>query len=181
MPILKLAAESSLLLVVDVQTEFLEVIHGAEQVIQRTRFLAECAAQLGVPVVATEQNPDRLGKLDPQIAEFCQDVRPKMAFSAVEPFGESYFTSAVVVVGVEAHICVAQTVRDLRAAGVRVVVAADAVSARSTEMTQNGLARARDFGAEISHTESVVYEWMSTAAHPKFRDVLSVVKRFPAS
>ena len=85
------------------------------------------------------------------------------------------------MVGVEAHICIAQTVRDLRAAGVPVVVAADAVSARSTEMTSNGLSRARDFGAEISHSESIVYEWMATAAHPKFRDVLSVVKRFPAN
>jgi nicotinamidase-related amidase len=85
------------------------------------------------------------------------------------------------VVGVEAHICIAQTVRDLRLAGVPVVVAADAISARSVEMTNNGLARARDFGAEISHSESIVYEWMSTAAHPKFRDVLAVVKRFPSS
>jgi nicotinamidase-related amidase len=178
---LKLAPESSLLLVVDVQNEFLKVIHEGDRVIQRTRFLAECAAQLGVPVVATEQNPDRLGKLDPQILSFCQDVRAKMAFSAVEPFGDNYFGSAVVVVGVEAHICIAQTVRDLRSAGVPVVVAADAVSARTVEMTNNGLARARDFGAEISHSESVVYEWMSTAAHPKFRDVLSVVKRFPSS
>jgi nicotinamidase-related amidase len=82
----------------------------------------------------------------------------------------------VVLVGVETHICVNQTAHDLLDLGHTVIVCADAVSARTEDRHTLGLGRLRDAGAIVAHSESVVYEWMRSADHEKFREVLKIVK-----
>jgi len=178
-PILNLSPDRSFLLLVDFQRPFLNAIAGGEQVLQRAKFLAHCANALGVPVFATEHCPSKLGIFDPELGSLCQLVTPKSTFSAHR--SQPILAGQVVVAGVETHICVSQTVRDLRTAGHDVVVVEDAVSARTVEMHRSGLARVGNYGAEVAHSEAVVYEWLGTADHPKFREVLGHLKAHQAS
>lgn len=182
-----LNAEDSILLVVDLQPSFLGVIDRGEAVVDRCLFLAKAARTLGVPIFATEQNPSRMGATLPQLADLLtRPALPKMAFSC---FGAAGLDEAiretgretVILCGIETHICVTQTTGDLLSRELWPVLAADAISARSLQMHESGMARMIDHGASAAHSESIVYEWMRTAEHPAFRDVLQIVKAHPAS
>lgn len=176
----------SVVVAIDLQPAFLQAIHEKERVLARAKFLLECAALLGVPTLATEQNPERMGGTDPGVQPLLgADAFPKHVFSCVgcEEFDAALAALGrhqVVLVGIETHICVNQTAHHLLAAGYDVMVAADAMSARTPSMHVIGLERMRAAGAVVAHSESVVYEWMGSAAHPAFRDVLRVVKAAPA-
>lgn len=172
--------DRSVLLVVDVQPNFLAAIHEADRVVDRTHFLIKVATLLGVPVFATEQYPDRMGHTHEALMP---DLNPahiagKMVFSAF-PLLESWRTpekDQVVLCGIETPICVNQTAHEAREKGLSVFVAEDAVGGRSELMHRNGLERMQAVGCEIAHSDSIVYEWMKTADHARFRDVLKIVK-----
>lgn len=177
-----LKPEECVLVVIDVQPKFMTAIADSDRVDARSRFLVEVAHALGVPILGTEQNRARMGELDPRIAERLS-VPPidKMSFGCT---GAPAFVAAleatgrrqVVVVGIETHICVSLTALSLVESGYSVVVCPDAVSSRTVERHKLGMERLRDGGVVPAHTEAVCYEWMDTAEHPKFRDVLSIVK-----
>ncbi|MCW5943801.1 MAG: isochorismatase family protein [Fimbriimonadaceae bacterium] len=185
-PILADAARS-VLVVVDVQPSFLNGIVEAERVLARTAFLVEMASLLEIPVLATEQYPSRMGGTHATLLPLLETARAprlgKMTFSCAgcQAFDESLAAmrrDQVVLCGIETHICVTQTALMLLGSGHEVLVAGDAVSAR-TEMAHDlGAARMRQAGAAIAHSESVAYEWMVAADHPRFREALSVVKRY---
>lgn len=183
MPIVSLDPERSALLVVDLQPSFLRAIHEPERVLARSGFLAQIARLLGVPVLASEQYPERMGGTDPAIAPFASDPPPfaKMAFGCAEcseMMGALRATgrTQAVIVGIETHICVSQTAHGLLKAGYEVVVCPDAVSSRTLDRHKLGMERIRDAGAVPAHTEAVAYEWMGTAEHPRFREALALVK-----
>lgn len=179
--------DQSLLAIIDMQPSFLAGCVRSEATLNRTSFLTECAQLLDVPIVATEQYPARMGGTDPELAsKLAGPGLAKMAFSAcgcdefiqkVEESGK--FT--VILCGIETHICITQTALHLLERGLEVFVVGDAVTSRSEEANQIAFDRLRDAGAWVCHSESVVYEWMESADHPKFRDVLQLVKRYSAS
>lgn len=177
--------EDAFVVVVDMQPTFLKAIHRHFDVLRRNEFFVQAATVLGVPVFATEQNPTRTGGTAQEVASFLPDSRifGKMAFSCwVEPpLKESVGIlgrKQAVLIGIETHICVAQTAHHLMAEGYEVLLAEDCVSARTPEMHALGIERMRALGVDITHSESVVYEWMGTAQHEDFREVLAVVKAF---
>src|SRR3954451_22148209 len=116
-----LTAEGAALLLIDLQERLMPVIADQEAVVTRAVRLAEAATLLDVPVLATEQHPKGLGPTVPPLAGYPQRVMTKTAFSAAgDPgFAELLLVGAGqgVVAGVEAHVCVLQTVLDLLAAG----------------------------------------------------------------
>jgi nicotinamidase-related amidase len=174
----------SVLVVTDVQTRFMEVIDQGERVRDRSLFLARIASLLQVPILGTQQNPERLG---PIVSEFepllHEPPISKMSFSCT---GEARFREALartgrtqaVLVGVETHICVCLTANQLLEDGFEVVVCPDAVSSRSLERHKLGMERIRDAGAVPAHTESVAYDWLGSADHPQFREALAIVKQY---
>ena len=178
---IKLVPEDSLLLVVDVQERFLSPIFESERVEARCKFMAEIAHLFGVPVIATEQYPERMGGIVESLLPYVGNPRRKMEFSAYQ---EEEFMNLIratgrkqiVVVGIETHICVSQTCHDLHAAGYEVVVCPDAVSARTQDRHKLGMERIRDAGIVPCHTEAVAYEWCKSADNPQFRHMLSIVK-----
>jgi nicotinamidase-related amidase len=181
MPRVSLDVERSALVVVDVQPKFMKAVHEAERVVERTRFLVRIAKLLGVPVVGTVQNPERMGGLDDAVLEHIpgSQVLSKMSFSCcgAEGFGASLGgRDQIVLVGVETHICVCLTANDLLDQGLSVVVCPDAVSSRTMERHKLGMERIRDAGAIPSHSETVAYEWMGMACHPRFKEALQIVK-----
>lgn len=170
-----------MVLVIDLQPNFLEGIWEADRVLQRSAFLIKVANVLGVPVLASEQYATRMGGTSATISEHLQ-VRPfdKMTFSCA---GCSDWSEAlsllqrdqVVLVGIETHICVTLSALDLLASH-QVAVCPDAVSARTADRHKLGMERMRDCGVMPVHTEALAYDWMQTAEHERFREVLSLVK-----
>lgn len=180
----RLSAEDSLLLVIDLQPAFLNGIWQSERVLHRSEFIVRCATVLGVPVIATEQVPQRMGGTEERLAPYIGNPFPKAEFSAAG--NQDALTAMrlsgrqnIIVVGIETHICVSQTCLDLLEDDTTVVYACpDAVSARSEDRHKLGMERIRDNGVEPIHTEALVYEWMKTATHPNFKEVLELVKAF---
>lgn len=183
MSAIKLDPTRSVLLVVDLQPAFLKGVHEAERVVGRSAFLARVAEVMGVPVLATEQNPDRMGGTHLELLPHVGQPFPKMTFSclACEDLASALeFTSRrqAIVVGIETHICVGQTAQDLLALGYEVAVCPDAVSAGTLDAHKLGMERMRDAGVVPIHTEAVAYEWLGTAEHYAFRQVLELVKQY---
>lgn len=174
----------SVLVVVDLQPTFMTGIVERERVLARSKFLISCATLLGVPILATTQNATRMGGVDPSLVEALAPAEPlidKMAFSCA---GSEHFLqrleltdrTQVLICGIESHICVCQTAVDLLGLEYEVFLAADAISARSQDAHDIAMRRVSDGGGWITHSESCVYEWMRSADHPNFRDVLGFVK-----
>jgi nicotinamidase-related amidase len=174
-----LTAEGAALLLIDLQERLMPVIHDHEAVVARAVRLAEAATLLGVPVRATEQYPAGLGRTVPPLVGYPQEIMTKTTFSAAGDPGFAALLPAageIVVAGVEAHVCVLQTVLDLLAAGRRVVLAADATGSRDPADRAAAFDRARQHGAEIVTSEMVLFEWLRDARHPKFGEVHKLVR-----
>jgi nicotinamidase-related amidase len=175
-----MTAEGAVLLLIDLQERLMPVIHDHEAVVGRAVRLAEAAQLLNVPIRATEQYPVGLGSTVAPLAAYAQAVLSKTTFSAAEDpgFHELFPAGAaeVVVAGVEAHVCVLQTVLGLLRPGHRVFVVADAVGSRDPADKAVALDRASRHGAEIVTSEMVLFEWLHDANHPKFREVQRLLK-----
>ncbi len=175
--------EDSLLVVVDLQPAFMAPIVEIDSVLARANYLLRVGQLLGVPRFATEQYPSRMGHTHELLMpglDRCP-IEGKMVFSclgapSLRPWIDNSGRRQVVLVGIETPICVNQTAHELLELGYEVIVAEDAVGGRSELMHRNGIERMRAAGATIAHTDSIVYEWMRTAEHPQFRDVLKIVK-----
>ncbi len=179
----------SAFIVIDVQDAFLAPVADKARIISRTKFLIENAKLLSVPILATEQYASRMGVTTAEVLDAlgpeCQRF-DKLCFSCAksDPFRSALSglrKPQLVLGGIETHICVAQTALDLHEAGWQVFVCADAVGARSRLAHEIALARLASAGCIITHTESVCYEWLSTAESSEFKRALEIVKRYDES
>jgi nicotinamidase-related amidase len=176
---LSLEPSSYLLLLIDFQTRLAPAIEGATAAIDNARRLAEGAALLGATIVATEQNPEKLGPTAPELAGRGGQTVSKMSFdaSAAPGFpGHLLDGRPVIVTGFETHVCVLQTVLALLGEGIQVFVVADAVGSRRAENKAAALHRMERYGAEIVTTEMALFEWLGSADHPNFREISRLVK-----
>ena len=175
-----LTTRGAALLLVDLQQRLVPALHDGETVVARAVRLAEAAQLLGVPICATEQNPDKLGPTVAPLVAHPQNVVAKTAFSATGAPGFSTLlppgTAEVVVAGCEAHVCVLQTVLGLLADGLRAVVVTDAIGSRDPANAAAAVERMARHGAEVVTSEMVLFEWLGDAAHPRFREVQKLLR-----
>jgi len=176
----KMSAHRSQLLVIDFQTRLMPAIETAGAAIANARRLMDAAELLEVPVLLTEQYPRGLGPTVPELtpADPMQIIH-KMTFDSVAAPGLTERLVAghdVVVAGCEAHVCVLQTVLGLIDTGRRVFVVSDAIGSRTAQNKVAAVARMAANGAEIVTTEMVVFEWLGTAEHPRFRETVALIK-----
>jgi nicotinamidase-related amidase len=180
-----LSAKQSLLLIIDVQEKFASGIPQLPALAQRVAILGKAAKTLDVPILASEQNPKSLGPTLPAITEVLgpnQVYHSKMAFSLfdVEACAEMLKESRrrqIVVCGIEAHVCVLQSVADiLENLGAQVCVVKDAVGSRKDSDRDAGLDRMLQLGAQLVTTEMVVFEWLRQAGTPEFKALQALVK-----
>jgi isochorismate hydrolase len=171
------------LLVVDMQERLLPAMDEREALLVNVRRLALGAGLLKLPLWVTEQYPKGLGPTVPELKESLGGARPleKLAFSACGAAGllegmAARKVSEVVLCGIEAHVCVAQSCLDLLDAGLRVFVVADAVGSRAAANRQLGIERMRRSGAVVVSTEMVLFELIAEASAPEFRDLQRLVK-----
>ena len=129
---------------------------------------------LDIPVRVTEQYPRGLGHTIPEIAELCGPAAEKLTFSC---HGSTDLERPQwIVCGIEAHVCVYQTVRDLLAEGKQVAVAVDAVSSCNASDREIGLAYMRDLGAQNMSTQMLMFEVLRDAGTPEFKSVAGILK-----
>ena len=173
-----LIAKDSLLVVIDVQGKLAEAMCDREELFGNICRLAKSAKLLDVPILVTEQLPDKLGPTRKEIADPLAEA-PVITKSTFSCCGEPKFIDAlkssgkkqVVLCGIEAHICVTQTALELLAQGFDVYLIADAISSRSPDNKQLAIERMRHHGAAIITAEMAIFEWLRDAAHPAFREV----------
>ena len=170
-------------MIVDVQGKLAQLMHEREHLFKNIRILIQAAQILDIPILWCQQCPDALGPTVPEISELLSDIEPinKSSFSCC---GDDGFGAAlrqvgrkqILMCGIEAHVCVYQTAVDLVGMDYEVSVIADAVSSRTGENKEIGLAAARAEGAKITSTEMALFELLRTADHPKFKQIAKLVK-----
>jgi len=178
-----LKPQTTALLIIDIQERILPVINNYQRVVDGTLKLIKGFKVLGLPIFYTEQYPKGLGPTVQSITEALGDIKPfdKMSFScsgAVNLFDElrSKNLLQVVVCGIEAHVCVQQTVLDLSENGFQINLAADAVSSRKEIDYSVALERMRHHGIEVSTTESILFELLNICGTSQFKDISKIVK-----
>lgn len=165
------------LLVVDVQEKLVAAVKEPADWVERVEILVKAAKLLEIPVGITEQVPTKLGKTVPAILQAAGKVAPisKTLFSAAEA-GRSLGKKKVLVAGCETHICIRQTVYDLRLKEIQPVLVADAVGSRRDSDRQLALQEMRHDGIVVATTEAVLFELLEGAEHPKFKEIQALIK-----
>ena len=176
----------SQVLVVDVQSRLAPALADAGDTISRIAVLVRAADALGVPIRISEQYPKGLGATLPEILDLAPDagIFEKIEFSCARNPALAGAVAAdctagrdqIIVCGMEAHVCVAQTALDLAAAGRKVYIAADAVASRRPYDKQLALARFRDNFIGVITVEMAVFEWLEMAGTAEFKAVSSIIK-----
>jgi nicotinamidase-related amidase len=181
-----LEADLAALVVIDVQEKMLSAITTSptDIILDKIRRLIGVAKVLDVPVVYTEQYPQGLGptntqvkawlppELRPVVKTTCSCWRDQNFRNALQATGREH----IILAGLETHVCVQQTALDLLRVDYSVFVPVDAVGSRFTIDMDTSVARMRHAGVEISTTESLIFDLVERCDHPKFKDVLRIIK-----
>jgi nicotinamidase-related amidase len=173
----------AVLILVDLQEKLLAAIPDSERLLARTETLLRGCQILGVPVIHTEQVPDKLGQTLPAIRSRL-DGRPAIPKSVFSCFRQPEFEdqldasgrSQVVLAGVESHVCVLQTAFDLISEDYAVCVVADAVSSRRVEDLAIALRAMEQAGAYLAGVETVLFQLLGTAEDPAFREIHRLIR-----
>jgi nicotinamidase-related amidase len=183
----RLVPASTAILVVDVQDKLAAAMPAStlEELVRNAGLLLETAQALGMRVVASEQYPKGLGStltpLAQRLGELGVTPIPKMAFDACSELAISRALAdagarSVVVLGMEAHVCVFQTARELVKRGYATYVVADAVASRREENRRIGLSLCERAGAVVTVTEAVAYDLLERADTGAFKAVSKLLR-----
>jgi nicotinamidase-related amidase len=180
---LLLDVSTSALLVVDVQQRLLPLIPSSAEISARIGWLIEAAKRFSVPTMATEQYPQGLGTTIPELrTAISAPPREKRMFSCREcsDIFQGWHAAGrrqVVVVGIETHVCVLQTVLDLLSLGFDCYVVVDATGSRHLLDQQIALQRMEISGGMLTTTEAVLFEWCADSRDPNFKQISQWVKQ----
>jgi len=176
-------SEDSIVILIDVQGKLAELMHEKQQLNKQLKILLQGARILDIPILWLEQYPQGLGPTVPEIAAVIDGLEPidKTCFSAC---GSQLFQQRLqasgrhtaIVAGIESHVCVYQTARDLLASGFTVEVVRDAVSSRTLANHLAGLERMSHLGAGITTVEMLLFEWLREAGSPAFKEISRLVR-----
>ena len=180
----KLPRPGTALLLIDVQERLLPAMTGGSEVAQQCEILLRAAAILDLPVLVTEQYPKGLGPtiapLESLLAEITYEKFEKITYTALTPEVQAALEAKaithVLVCGMETHVCVWQTVRDLCAAGYAVQLLADAVCSRKTFARDTAIEAMRAMGAVVSVSETALFDLLGQAGTPEFKAISKLIK-----
>jgi len=179
-------ANNSCLVVIDIQTGLTATM--PVKVLARLKrnidILLQGANTLSIPILATEQYPKGLGPTEPEIVELLPDNALKFEKTCFSCTGAEYFlqqleetgNKQVILIGIEAHVCVLQTAVQLIAEGYQVFVVADGVCSRHRENYEASLKRMSRANVVICNAESVLFEWLRDAKHEHFKKLSSLIQ-----
>ena len=178
-----LKRETSALLLIDIQEKILSVMDKPAQVINNCLKLIKGFKIMNIPIFYTEQYPKGLGATSATLLKELEGLSAiqKMSFSCsgagnLFPRLKDNNATQIIVAGIEAHVCVQQTVLDLIANGFQVDIASDAISSRHEFDYKTALDRMRQHGAEITTTEAILFELLNICGTEEFKQVSKIVK-----
>jgi len=178
-----ISSDSTILIVIDFQDNLFQVMQDKENLLANAAKVIKGAKVFDMPIIVTEQSPEKLGPTMPELARELSgsETIGKENFSswANNKFQEKLKSSdrrQAIIMGIECHVCVYQTVLDLIDNGYSVHVVADAVSSRTSENKQIALQRMLQNGSTITSTEMCVYELLGKAGTEEFKATLQLVK-----
>jgi nicotinamidase-related amidase len=175
--------DQACLVIVDIQGKLAQLMHQKESLFTQTAILVKAFSELDIPILWCQQVPDALGPTVEPIQSLLSSHQPinKACFSAWKsPDFRSQLIksgcSQVILCGIETHICIYQTVRDLRENAFEVEVVEEAVSSRTALNKAVGLDRIRQCGAQVTSVEMLLFDLLETAEHPAFRTLAKLIK-----
>lgn len=176
-----LTHDKSCLLIVDVQEKLMPQIHQSSSVESRCAWLMRLATEINVPLMVSEQYPKGLGQTLPSLQQWMPGKTDidKLYFSCYQDpcflkHWRALHRKQVVLAGIETHVCVLQTALDMNAAGIDTFVVIDAVGSRHLLDHECALQRMTQAGVHLVTSEMVLFEWLKTAAHPKFKTISQI-------
>ena len=172
------------LVVVDFQKALLPSIHDGAALLQRSQRLIGGARILDLPILVTEQYPKGLGITDAGLVEALGESYQPIEKAAMSTMGEPAFREAlkavgrpqVLLCGIEAHVCVYQTARDLVADGREVHVVADCVSSRQERDREIALSQMQTLGCSLTTHEMAIFEMLKLSGTPEFKQWLRMIR-----
>jgi nicotinamidase-related amidase len=178
-----ITTDDTALVLIDIQEKLARAMHNKEALFDNLKRMVKGARIMGLPILWAEQNPDGLGPTIREIADLLSDKKPVSKFSfsccGTEAFMENLKAvncKNILVAGIEAHVCVYQTVADLVNLKFEVQVVADAVSSRTPENRLIALEKCKAAGAVLTSTETALFELLKDAGNDSFKEIIEVVK-----
>lgn len=179
-----LTPNNTILLVIDVQGRLAQLMANKETLFANLERMIKGAQVLDLPILWTEQVPEKLGPTLPELSELLIESSPPVSKSSFSCCGEETFMTRfkaanrrqVLITGIETHICVYQTALDLLNLGYEVQLVTDAVSSRTAENRALALERMQAAGAALTSTEMALFELLRVAEGDKFRAISKIVK-----
>lgn len=179
-----LSAQNAILLIVDVQEKLVAAVPKGDKVKNNTSKLASAANILGVTTIVSEQYPKGLGHTAKKV---CDSYSPntkvieKTSFSCLKEDGfldyiQGLEKKQIILCGIETHVCVHQTANELLKEGFEVHVVQDACASRNKFEYKTGIQRMIKDGCIPTCTETVIFELLGSAKHPKFKEVQALIK-----
>jgi isochorismate hydrolase len=175
--------DSAVLIVIDIQGSLFQAMQDKENLLAQAIKVIKGSNVFNLPIIVTEQTPAKLGQTVLQITQELtgSEIISKETFSC---WGNNHFREKlatfsrreVIVMGIEGHVCVYQTVIDLMENGYIVHVVADAVSSRTKENSTIGLAAMKSAGAHLTSAEMVLFELLRSAGDANFKEIYKIVK-----
>lgn len=180
---MRIEKEHTACLVIDIQERLFPAMAAQEEFLKNTLILVKGLQVLGIPLTVTQQYTRGLGETLPEI----RDAIPGFTFLEKRDFSccdepsvmerlTSLHARQVILLGIEAHVCLLQTAIDLKAAGMTPVVVADAVTSRSLSSVELAKERLRHEGIMITSSESILFELLRSSAAPEFKEISRLVK-----
>jgi nicotinamidase-related amidase len=184
MPSFILQPSQTILLIVDMQEKVFASIERGDDILRTMCKLVKGFQLLNVPILLSEQYPQGLGQTIDALRDLLGEAYHPMVKSTFSCLDDSDFFNCVmslpylqwVVVGIEAHICVLQTVKGLLNIGKQVTVLNDAMSSRSIYDFSTAIAEMRDAGARVSCSETVLFELLKDSKNPQFKSISDLIK-----
>ncbi len=176
--------DDSVLVIVDIQDKLFNVVLEKERLLKNVLKLVRVCKLLDIPIVITEQYPKGMGKTVQELVKELETHYKPIEKTSFSCFGSEAFENklkelkrrVLLLVGIELHICVYQTAIDALTRGYRPVVIYDATSSRLKTDYEICLHRLLKHGVDISTTDMTIFELIRDASHPKFKDILRIVK-----
>ncbi len=181
-----LEPENSVLVIIDIQTHLTAVMPAKvlARLQRNTGLLLNAAKTLDIPVFTTEQYPQGLGNIEPDIARLLPEGTKKYEKTSFSCTGADNFVAdlaqlgrkQIILAGMEAHVCVMQTALQLMKLGYQVFVAADSICSRQRESYETALLRLRQAEVIITDAEAIMFEWIADAKHEGFKTLQALVR-----
>lgn len=178
----ELNKEEALFLIIDIQEKLANIMDNKDQVVDNTNILIKAGKLMDIPVIFTEQYPKGLGSTLEELTVNLvnPEVYEKTSFNAylgdIKNVLDEKKRKKIVIPGMETHICVMQTARELIAAGYEVFIPRDAVCSRTQENFINALDQMKAMGATITNTEAIIFDLLKVSGTPEFKILSKMIK-----